>query len=356
VTAVEPPAERAGLRRRVEDALAAFLARQHPRLLAMTPDLEPMIGTVERFVAGGKRLRPAFCYWGWRAVGGVDSDAIIAAASSLELLQASALVHDDVMDASDTRRGQPSVHRQFAVRHAAAGWNGDSDAFGQGVAILVGDLCLSWADEMLFGSGLPEGALAAARPLWGELHTELMAGQFLDLLEQARGGTDVARVRRVMRFKSAKYTVERPLHLGATLAGAGRDRLAVFTGYGLPLGEAFQMRDDVLGVFGDPAETGKPAGDDLREGKVTALVVIARERARGAGAAVLERIGDPALDDAGLTTLREVIVDTGALADVEKLIATRTAEALSALDGAALDPEATAVLVELATAAVTRRT
>jgi geranylgeranyl diphosphate synthase type I len=308
---------------------------------------------------GGKRLRPAFAYWGWRGAGAaddVDDDAMVRAAAALELLHACALIHDDVMDGSDTRRGRPAVHRRFAAIHRREGWHGDPDAFGRAAAILLGDMCLVWADEMLGTSGLPPGALLRGQPVWDQMRLELMAGQYLDVLEQARGTHDVARSLLIARFKSAKYTVERPLHLGAVLAGGSPALTAAYSAYGLPLGEAFQLRDDVLGVYGDPSETGKPAGDDLREGKRTALVAIALDRATPDQAAMVEKLlGDPGLDDDGVARLREVIVDTGAVDDVERLIAARTADALTALDAGPVADPARGVLRELAIAATERR-
>jgi geranylgeranyl diphosphate synthase type I len=272
------------------------------------------------------------------------------------MLQACAMVHDDVMDDSDMRRGQPAAHRRFATMHRGAEWLGDSGRFGDGAAILLGDLCLSWADEMLYRSGFDAAALARAKPVYDVMRTELMAGQYLDLLEQARAGASAARVLQVVRYKSAKYTIERPLHLGAALAGADAQFAAALSAYGLPLGEAFQLRDDVLGVFGDPAETGKPAGDDLREGKRTLLVASALDRATPAQAAHLrEGLGDPHLSASAVQELRAIIVDTGALAEVEAVIAARTEQALAAVDAAGLAPDAGAALRELAIAATARR-
>jgi geranylgeranyl diphosphate synthase type I len=338
----------------VQKHLDAFLTEQAQRLEDIDEDLEPLMDALAALLAGGKRLRPAFCWWGWRGAGGDDTDDAVLAATSLELLQACALIHDDVMDGSDTRRGQPAAHRRLAALHETSGWAGSSDAFGTGGAILLGDLCLSWADELLERSGLP--TLPSARPVYDVMRTELMAGQYLDLLEQARGGGSVERALRVVRYKSAKYTVERPLHLGIALAGGGSDLLAVGSAYGLPLGEAFQLRDDVLGVFGDPEETGKPAGDDLREGKRTVLVALARESATPAQAAILaEHLGDPALTEAGVGALREVLTETGALSRVEALIAGLTEEALSALSRSSLSASAHSVLADLAVAATSRR-
>ncbi|MDX6199203.1 MAG: geranylgeranyl diphosphate synthase, type [Actinomycetota bacterium] len=351
------PLDRDDLRERVEKALSTFLTGQGNRLDAVSPSLSSVQqAAVDFLLTGGKRMRPAFCYWGYRGAGGEGSEAAVTAAACLELLQAGALIHDDVMDGSDTRRGQPAMHRRFASMHRDRTWQGDPEAFGQSAAVLLGDLCLIWADEMLNTCGLPAEALLRAQPVYDEMRVELMAGQYLDLFEQVVGEGTVESALRVARFKSAKYTIERPLHLGAVLAGGSAAVLAGYSGYGLPLGEAFQLRDDVLGVFGDPSETGKPAGDDLREGKRTALVALALQAAGPAQAEVVRRhLGDPALDDAGVAELRQVIVDTGAVDRVEELISDLMTEALTALHAAAIDDDARDVLEELALAA-TRRT
>jgi geranylgeranyl diphosphate synthase type I len=351
------PTDREDLRQRVSKAVEAFLAGQRPRLDAISVDLTPAADALEAFLLdGGKRLRPAFAYWGWRGAGGENSDAIVSAAAALEWLQASALIHDDVMDGSDTRRGRPAVHRQFASLHRGEGWGGSPESFGTAAAILLGDLALIWADEMVNTSGLPAEALRRAQPVYDEMRTELMAGQYLDLLEQAMGGQSVERAMTVARYKSAKYTVERPLHFGAALAGAGPDVVRAYSEYGLPLGEAFQLRDDVLGVFGDPSETGKPAGDDLREGKRTVLMAKTFAAATAGQAAVVRRhLGDPALSEAGVAELREIIASTGALAETERVIGELTGRALAALDTGGLDPAAREVLRDLAVAATTRR-
>ena len=221
------------------------------------------------------------------------------------MFQAAALLHDDVMDGSDTRRGRPAAHRQFADLHRAQGWEGSPEAFGVAGAILAGDLCLSWSDEMFTGAGLPADQLARGRAVFDRMRTELMAGQYLDMFEQVQPSTTVARARHVIRYKSAQYTVEQPLLLGGSLAGAPPELLAGYSAFGLALGEAFQLRDDVLGVFGDPTETGKPAGDDLREGKRTALVAAALDggdvRAR---ATVRRLLGRPELSESGVGELR----------------------------------------------------
>jgi geranylgeranyl diphosphate synthase type I len=347
--------DREDLRQRVQKSLNAFVAGQQHVLDGVSPELGPLTDALSDLLAGGKRLRPAFCYWGFRAAGGPDSDEIVTAASALELFQACAIVHDDVMDGSDTRRGQPAAHRRFSALHRTEGWLGSPETFGTGAAILLGDLALAWSDQMLTTSGLPAEDLRRGHHVYDEMRAELMGGQYLDLLEQARGGGSVQRAMRVARFKSAKYTVERPLRLGGALAGADPALLAAYSGYGLPLGEAFQLRDDVLGVFGDPAETGKPAGDDLREGKRTVLVAMALETASPAQSAVVRKhLGDPHLSQAGVTALRTVICETGALGRVEQLVDALTEDALRALQAAPVEEDAREVLVELAAAATAR--
>lgn len=353
------PLDTADLRSRVHKVLSAYLAKQTPTLDAISADLGPLTDAIGDFLLDrGKRLRPAFCYWGWRGGGGPDSEEIVTAAAALEFVHACALIHDDVMDGSDTRRGQPAVHRRFASLHRVSGWSGDPGTFGSSAAILLGNLCLIWADSLLATSGLPGAALERATPVYDEMRVEVMVGQYLDLLEQALGGGSVERALRVARYKSAKYTIERPLHMGGLLAGASPAALATYTAYGLPLGEAFQLRDDVLGVFGDPEVTGKPAGDDLREGKRTVLVAAALDRASPRQAAVVRRhLGDPHLDAEGVAALRAVMEETGAVGYVESLIERDATEALAAIGAQApIDPAAREVLQALAVAATARHT
>ncbi len=345
------------IRSEVGGALDEFIARQRRGLAGISPDLLSCADAVTDLLAGGKRLRAAFCYWGWRGCGGTDDQRIFTAAAALELLHASALVHDDVMDASDTRRGQPAVHRRFAAWHGEARWRGSADGFGAGAAILVGDLLLAWTDEMLRTCGLSHEAVWRGLAVLDAMRTEVFSGQFLDLVGQASGAAAVDSALRVVTFKSAKYTVERPLHLGAALAGApepGPER-AAYSGYGVPIGVAFQLRDDILGVFGDPARTGKPVTGDLREGKRTVMLAIARERADRSQALVLDQaVGDPLLDDAGAEQVRAVITGTGALAECEAMIESSVKEALSALEAAPITPESRAALADLAVAATSR--
>ena len=322
------------LRARVQAVVDAEIATQEGVLAEVGPDMVPFVDLVATLVRGGKRLRAAFFYWGYRAAGGPDSDAVVRAASAMEFFQAAALLHDDVMDGSDTRRGMPSAHRRLAAHHAAQGWSGDPDRFGEAGAILAGDLCLTWTDELYATSGLPADEIARGRGLFDRMRTQLMGGQFLDVLEAARGwerstaAERIARARHVIRYKSAKYTVEHPLLIGATAAGAGAGDLASLSRYGLALGEAFQLRDDVLGVFGDPDQTGKPAGDDLREGKRTVLVAEALDTGGPDAAALFDKLlGQPDLDGAQVAQLREAITSTGALARVEASIDRLAAQA-----------------------------
>ena len=239
--------------------------------------------------------------------------------------------------------------------HRDRGWDGDADAFGVGGAILLGDLLLSWTDEMVRSSDLPADRVLAGLPYLDLMRTEVAAGQYLDLVSQVEGSGSEEQALRVVRYKAAKYTVERPLHLGGALAGAGPGLLQAYTAYGLPVGEAFQLRDDVLGVFGDPAATGKPAGDDLREGKRTVLVARTLAAASPSQeAAFRRRFAAADLGAADLELLRDLIVETGALAAVETLIDERVDRADAALARAPLDAEARSALAELAYAATHR--
>jgi geranylgeranyl diphosphate synthase type I len=327
------------VRSRLERALD-----EHRRMWnEIDPALDAPLQSIRTLVlAGGKRLRPAFCHWGFRAAGGAADDPLVVdAGAAFELLHAFALIHDDVMDGSGLRRGVPTVHVEFAARHLAAEWHGESRRFGDGVAILAGDLASVLADELL--ADAPPEAIA----IWNVLRLEVNIGQYLDVLGAAQGEADLDRARLISRYKSGKYTVERPLHLGAALAG-GLDELApALSAYGEPLGEAFQLRDDLLGVFGDPAVTGKPVGDDLREGKPTPLLVVARERARGADAQLLERVGTD-LDDNDVAAVREVFERTGAVRTIETAIEELTADAVAALDDPAIADEIRGPLAQLA--------
>lgn len=339
-----PPPSLAAVGARAVARVLELLDTEITRWRSVAPVLAEPLGRLRELVAaGGKRLRPAFAAWGYAGAGGsIDERAVVDAGAALELLHAFALVHDDVMDGSERRRGLPAIHRRFADVHAASSWRGDPRRFGAGAAILVGDFALVYADRLL-------GAVPAeARTIYNELRVELCVGQFLDLSSTAKGDRDAGQARTIEWYKSGKYTVERPLHLGAALAGRRTDLGPSLSAFGLPLGEAFQMRDDLLGVFGDESVTGKPVGDDLREGKLTPLVAHAVERVgRGPGAALLDRIGSADLRPDEVAALRELFVVCGARDEVEREIDELVAESLDALARVSITAEARAALAEL---------
>ncbi|WP_246004013.1 polyprenyl synthetase family protein [Nocardioides marmoriginsengisoli] len=339
----------------IESTLQGFIDGQAAWLADLGEDARRLVEHARISVSGGKRFRASFCWWGHLAVAEpLDRDALLRACASLELLHASALVHDDYMDASDTRRGRPATHRAFEALHLQQGWNASPAQYGASAAILLGDLLLSWSDELLRTSGLPSDRVLDALGFFDLTRTEVVAGQFLDVSAQARGTTDVDLAMTVLRYKSAKYSIERPLHLGAALAGASPAVIDQLTGFGLPLGEAFQLRDDLLGVFGDPEVTGKPAGDDLVEGKRTVLIALALAALGPADRKHLDTsLGNP-LTAAEVADLRTLIDGSGARDEVEEMITRLTAQALEALASADIRDDARAVLRELAAAATQR--
>jgi len=354
------------LRRDVDAQVERHLAGLAQEVGAIGAPATALTDQAAVLLRGGKRLRAAFCYWSYRAHGGaedgVERDAVVRAGAALELFQAAALLHDDVMDASDTRRGEPTAHRAFEARHTGARWAGSAERFGTSAAILLGDLCLVACQREIGAAvaGLPADRAAEARELFDAMQTEVVVGQYLDVLVQAEPwgldpAADEERARAVLRAKSARYSVERPLVLGAVLAGAAPAQVDAVSAAGLPLGEAFQLRDDVLGVFGDPSVTGKPAGDDLREGKRT---VLAARTMAAAGPAdrdlLVAHLGDPDLDDATVERLRGVIAGSGAIDGVETLIGTLAGGGLDALAAADLAEPGRDVLLDLARAAVDR--
>jgi geranylgeranyl diphosphate synthase type I len=343
------------IRPRVQKCLDDFIDLQRPILNQVSPSLNPLADFTQEFISGGKRLRAAFCYWGYLGAGGEDSEEIICAASALEFLQACALIHDDVMDASDTRRGKPAIHKRFETMHEKSSWLGDSKQFGSGGAILLGDLLLSWADELLMSSGLETSSLFRGKKIYDIMRTELMAGQYLDIFEQARGGGSLENALNVIRYKSAKYTIERPLHLGSMLASADQSFVESYTNYGIPLGEAFQLRDDILGIFGDPGETGKPAGDDLREGKRTVLMEMAFTKVSTSQKTELDKYFGKEMDDSIIEKLRDIVISCGALLEAENMISSLLEQSQNALAQAKITKVAKEALFELALAATSRR-
>jgi geranylgeranyl diphosphate synthase, type I len=361
-------------REAVSAEISAFLREQSAVLDSVGPELVPVHLMASQLLCGGKRIRPAFCVWGYVAAAGIPTEEelkpLLAAAGSLDVLHVSALIHDDLMDSSDLRRGRPAAHRQFEALHANAGWLGDSAAFGRAGAILLGDLLLMWSAQMLHGAGVDQSTLERALPIVEAMRTEVTCGQYLDMVAQAhplrKRAPAIGSLKptielalddasRVVEYKAARYTVQRPCQIGAALGGGTDDLYFALGAYGSPLGRAFQFRDDLLGVFGDPQVTGKPAGDDLREGKRTVLVAHAYAHAGDVGQKLLlQRLGDPALDDAGISELQQVIVESGARDTVESMINDYHERALKALHDTEITEEGRAGLTALADAAVRR--
>src|SRR6478672_1326570 len=336
-------------------------------MIAVDSRLAPLADLLVDFVAsGGKRLRPEFLWCGWRAAGGaVGAEPVLAVGTALELLQACALIHDDVIDRSERRRGRPATHRAVAKQHADAGLSGDSEHFGVSAAVLLGDLALAWADDLYTTGAAEMGAVQRSLPVWRAMRTEVLSGQLLDLVTTAAVTTDpaaqAADAMRVNRFKTAAYTVERPLHLGAELAGASAETVAALRHYGADIGVAFQLRDDLLGVYGDPAVTGKPTGDDLLEGKRTLLLATARAALAGDPQPLAELDAGVGSAGADPARLAEIIAGTGAPDVLEARIDELVGSGLAALDGVdaagrpTIAPAAGVRLAELALVATSRR-
>lgn len=345
------------LRVQINRALADFLQNEVSYLKVIGDELIPVSSALTHFLLdNGKRLRPIFAALGFIGAGGELSEEHVKALSCLELVHVCALIHDDVMDASDTRRGAPSIHRQFEILHSSNSLQGSSAQFGIASAILLGDLALVWSAKMLHESGIASGSLLKSLPLYDEMRVELMAGQYLDVYEQALASRNVERSLKVARFKSGKYSIERPLYFGAALAPSNTlHNFEIYSNYGLPLGEAFQLRDDIMGVFGDPTITGKPAGDDLREGKSTALIALTLEKCSTAQRRIFDQyFGDQSIDQHGIEILRELILETGAAAQVEKIISDKTEIACEAIKDSAITKTAQAALETMAIAATKR--
>ena len=341
----------------LESLLERFLAERSSVTGAADPELRDVTAEIRSLVtAGGKRLRPAFVYWGHRATGADHDDAVFHPAAAVELLHTFALLHDDVMDRSANRRGRPTAHRALAAAHERGRRLGEPGWFGYSAAILAGDLTFVWADELLDGTPLPAATVARARAVFSELRREVIAGQYLDLVLASDAAADEKGAHRVALLKSARYTVTRPLLLGAAMAPPhdGARVAEPLTTYGDAIGLAFQMRDDILGLFGDPTETGKSALDDLREGKRTLLILRALRLADPRQRVFLRScLGDPDLDDGQAAEARRLVAATGALASVEALIDAHLTVALGAITN--LPDGAREALVELAELAVHRR-
>lgn len=346
----------------VTEQLREYLHERRQDCAYIGTDYAELTAALEEFVLrGGKRVRPAFAYWGWRAVADAPDAPVDAGVlrlfAALELLQACALVHDDVIDDSATRRGLPTVHRIFTERHRERHWRGSSEQFGLSAAILLGDLALAWADDIVATAELPADARLRVQQVWAHIRTEVLGGQYLDIVAESSGAETVASAMNVNTYKTASYTVARPLQLGAAAAADRPDVQEIFHRIGNDLGVAFQLRDDVLGVFGDPAVTGKPSGDDLRSGKRTVLLAEALELADKTdpvAAKLLRTAVGTDLTDVQVRELRLAIESVGALAAVEEHIGMLTRRALEVLTAAPVHAPAKAGLAELARLAANR--
>jgi geranylgeranyl diphosphate synthase, type I len=322
----------------------------------LEPEAQPLLDQLESVVAsGGKRLRPRFAYWGFRAGGGTDPDSIFQVGAALELVHTMALIHDDVMDGSVLRRSRPSTFNALAQLAAGAGHKGDPKRFGASAAILVGLLGFVLADGLFAAAEFPSERKRAALLRFDLMRSRAIAGQYLDLLAAHRGDADEAAAMRIAALKSGMYTVADPLAIGALLASDDAGVVSALEQYGLPLGEAFQLRDDILGTFGDPNRTGKDRDGDIREGKQTVLLAKAKAGADAAQRRVLDaHVGDATVSAAEADDVRRVLVDTGALEGTELLVADLLSQAKGALDRVTFDPHVASALGALADEAAMR--
>lgn len=338
---------------RVDGVLRSYVDEEAGHLVAVDDALAPVAEQLRGAAGHGKRLRAAFCCWGWRAAGQPDDDALVRAAAAMELVHAAAIVHDDLIDDSPLRHGLPTAHVALEAVLARDGRRRPRAA-ARSLAMLVGDHLMALAGQLFAGSGLPAAYLARARGLWAELARELVAGECLEILHTG-GRPDTGTSLKVVRYKTAKYTVEHPLLIGGLLAGAGPGLREAYSAYGLPLGEAFQLRDDLLGLFGDPERTGKAGLDDLRTHRPTALLA---ETWEAADASQRERLrgvlGRSDLDETHLREVRALMRELKAPQRVERMIGARVERATRALDSADTPPHARRVLYALAQQATDR--
>ncbi|WP_405773849.1 polyprenyl synthetase family protein [Streptomyces sp. NBC_00859] len=344
--------ERLAFKARVDRELTSFVDREAAQLVAIDDQLAPLADQLRTATLEGKRLRAAFCYWGWRAAGQPDCDEMVRAAAAMELVHAAAVVHDDLIDNSPLRRGAAAAH--IALQGALSGRSG-RQVGGRALAMLAGDLLMSWAGQLFTSCGLPAPYLARARPVWAVLARELIAGEALEILRTGSRPYTQSSLQ-VIRYKTAKYTVEHPLHIGGRLGGGPAALTGVFSAYGLPLGEAFQLRDDLLGIFGDPLATGKSNTDDLVGHKPTTLLAATWACAGSGERKVLRALlGRRVLGQEGLDQVRDIMRRTGAVGQIEALIAERVQAATVAVARADLPAPAAAALTALIGSAVVRQ-
>lgn len=347
----------AEIRSAIDAELEQFTRLRAAEISGIDIHLAPVASVLTEYVLdGGKRFRPIFAYLGYLGSGGTPSTEVVRACAALELVHVCALIHDDVMDGSDARRNKPALHKKFEELHKSNSYAGDPEKFGVAAAILLGDLALVWSDQLLLESGITTQQFNSASVVFHQMRAELMAGQYLDVLEGALGKSDRSRSLKIARYKSGRYSIERPLIFGAALAGANETLRDSYSRYGLPLGEAFQLRDDVLGVFGETEITGKPSGDDIREGKRTVLMALVTELVNSDELAQIESaLGNAAINEAELMRVQEIITKTGALSKCEELIASLLDEALLALNNPEIDSRVVGLLRDMGQNATKRK-
>ncbi|MFB7829614.1 polyprenyl synthetase family protein [Streptomyces hydrogenans] len=306
------------------------------------------------FTAGGRRRRSQLLWWAVRAVGGGQEEvhAALRTAAAMELIQTCALIHDDVMDGSRLRRGEPALHVALATQYRTGGRDGAQERFGKSAAVLAGDLALAWADDVFTEALLSTPQPAALAAQWRAMRNEMVAGQYLDLHTQMTGSRSSRRAMRTAALKTAGYSSAHPLVLGALLAGASERTARGLRRAGLCAGIAFQLQNDLQGAFGSPEHTGKPFGEDLREGKATYLLAVGHARCvrRGdtAGLKLLETVvGRPSATDAELRRVLDLLVALGARAHVTERVAELSARAVGALRQADLAAGPTEQLIRL---------
>ena len=345
------------IRSAIDAELEQFTRLRASEISEIDIHLAPVASVLTEYVLdGGKRFRPIFAYLGYLGSGATPSREVLRACAALELVHVCALIHDDVMDGSDARRNKPALHKKFEELHRSSGYAGDPAKFGIAAAILLGDLALVWSDQLLLESGISTQQFNSASSVFHQMRAELMAGQYLDVLEGSLGKSDRSRSLKIARYKSGRYSIERPLIFGAALAGATSTLRNSYSKYGLPLGEAFQLRDDILGVFGETEVTGKPSGDDIREGKRTVLMALVTELVSSEDLAQIEAaLGNSTISESELENVQKIIIESGALSKCEELITSLLDEALLALNNPEIDSRVVGLLRDMGQNATKRK-
>jgi geranylgeranyl diphosphate synthase type I len=317
---------------RLETELDDFLRGRIESAAAFGESTRELTEPLREFVGrGGKRLRPALVHFACRAAGGERKDLSVEMA--VELLHTYLLIHDDIMDRAESRRGGISAHRHFEGHHRTSGWHGSAERHGEAAAILLGDLASSYATGLFLSSSANPRHDGRVSRCFSEMCSEVVVGQYLEITAPQRADLVRDDLLSILRLKSGRYSVERPIQLGALLGSAPDDLLDALSRYGLALGEAFQLQDDLLGVFGNREEVGKPVGGDLSEGKRTILVSLSLDRAseseREAIVACLQRENPPGDE---IDRVQEIIERVGARRTVEDMVGERLERSAAELE------------------------